>query len=193
MATELKPIRAKADYKAALAEVERLWGARSGTPKGDRLDVLATLIDAYETRQFPMDPPDPIEAMQFRMEQQGLTPKGPRNDDRNTRVCRRGHEPQAQPFHRNDPASARATRHIRRDSDSPDPRERGGVNGEIDRSETEFPDVPGWRFSLTEVSMGVYRAEGFHPDGRSVSRTGHDVPLLISETTEDARALPEKA
>ena len=75
MATELKPIRTKADYKDALAEVERLWGAKSGTPKGDRLDVLATLIDAYETRHFPMDPPDPIEAIQFRMEQQGLSRK----------------------------------------------------------------------------------------------------------------------
>ena len=62
MTTELKPIRTKADYKAALAEVERLWGAKSGTPKGDRLDVLATLIDAYEARHYPMDPPDPIEA-----------------------------------------------------------------------------------------------------------------------------------
>ena len=75
MATELKPIRSKADYKAALAEAERLWGAKSGTPNGDRLDVLATLIDAYEARHFPMDPPDPIEAIQFRMEQQGLTRK----------------------------------------------------------------------------------------------------------------------
>jgi HTH-type transcriptional regulator / antitoxin HigA len=75
MTTELKPIRTKADYKTALAEVERLWGARSGTPKGDRLDVLATLIDAYEARHYPMDPPDPIEAIQFRMEQLGLTRK----------------------------------------------------------------------------------------------------------------------
>src|SRR6202047_4358750 len=75
MTTELKPIRTKTDYKGALAEVERLWGAKSGTPKGDRLDVLATLIDAYETRHHPMDPPDPIEAIQFRMEQQGLTRK----------------------------------------------------------------------------------------------------------------------
>jgi HTH-type transcriptional regulator / antitoxin HigA len=75
MTTDLKPIRTKADYKAALAEVERLWGAKSGTPKGDRLDVLATLIDAYETRHYPMDPPDPIDAIQFRMEQQGLTRK----------------------------------------------------------------------------------------------------------------------
>jgi HTH-type transcriptional regulator / antitoxin HigA len=75
MTTELKPIRTKADHKAALVEVERLWGAKSGTPKGDRLDVLATLIDAYEARHYPMDPPDPIEAIQFRMEQLGLTRK----------------------------------------------------------------------------------------------------------------------
>src|SRR5260221_13412112 len=75
MATELKPIRTKANYKDALAEVGRLWGAKSGTPKGDRLDVLATLIDAYEIRHYPMDPPDPIEAIQFRMEQQGLSRK----------------------------------------------------------------------------------------------------------------------
>jgi HTH-type transcriptional regulator/antitoxin HigA len=53
--------------------VERLWGAKSGTPEGDRLDVLATLIDAYEAEHDPMDPPDPIEAIKFRMEQQGLT------------------------------------------------------------------------------------------------------------------------
>jgi HTH-type transcriptional regulator/antitoxin HigA len=73
MATEIRPIRSEVDYEAALAEVERLWGAKSGTAKGDRLDVLATLIDAYEAEHHPMDPPDPIEAIQFRMEQQGLT------------------------------------------------------------------------------------------------------------------------
>jgi len=75
MATDLKPIRTEADYEAALAEVERLWGAKSGSPKGDRLDVLATLIDVYEAQHYPMDPPDPIEAIHFRMEQQGLTRK----------------------------------------------------------------------------------------------------------------------
>ena len=58
-----------------LAEVDRLWGAMSGTPEGDRLDVLATLIDAYEGMRHPIDPPDPTEAIQFRMEQQGLTRK----------------------------------------------------------------------------------------------------------------------
>jgi HTH-type transcriptional regulator / antitoxin HigA len=70
---DVKPIRSDADYGAALAEVERLWGAKAGTPRGDRLDVLATLIDAYEAERFPFDPPDPIEAIKFRMEQQGLT------------------------------------------------------------------------------------------------------------------------
>ena len=75
MATGNKPIRNDADHVAVLAEVERLRGAKSGTPKGDRLEVLATLIEAYEDRQFPMDPPDPIEAIKFRMEQQGLTRK----------------------------------------------------------------------------------------------------------------------
>jgi HTH-type transcriptional regulator / antitoxin HigA len=71
----LKPIRTKADYEASLAEIERLWGARRGTRRGDRLDILATLIDAYESERYPMDPPDPIEAIKFRMEQQGLSRK----------------------------------------------------------------------------------------------------------------------
>jgi HTH-type transcriptional regulator/antitoxin HigA len=73
--SDLKPIRTEADYEAALAEVERLWGAPVASPEGDRLDVLATLIDAYESEHFPMDPPDPIEAIKFRMEQQGLSRK----------------------------------------------------------------------------------------------------------------------
>ena len=73
MATEIRPIRTKRDYEAVLKEAERLWGAKAGSPEGDRLDVLATLIDAYEAEHYPMDPPDPIEAIKFRMEQQGLT------------------------------------------------------------------------------------------------------------------------
>lgn len=73
MVGEVKPIRSKRDYKSALKEVERLWGTKSGTRDGDRLDVLATLIDAYEEGHYPIDPPDPIEAIKFRMEQQGLT------------------------------------------------------------------------------------------------------------------------
>ena len=73
MATEVRPIRTKRDHEAALKEIDRLWGARAGTPEGDRLDVLATLVDAYEAEHYPIDPPDPIEAIKFRMEQQGLT------------------------------------------------------------------------------------------------------------------------
>jgi HTH-type transcriptional regulator/antitoxin HigA len=75
MATEIQPIRGERDYEAALAEVERLWGAKSGTLRGGRLDVLATLIEAYENEHFPIDTPDPIEAIKFRMEQQGLSRK----------------------------------------------------------------------------------------------------------------------
>jgi HTH-type transcriptional regulator/antitoxin HigA len=75
MTNELKPIRTKADYEKALRDVERLWGAKSGTPEGDRLDVLATLIDAFEAEHYPMEPPDPVEAIKFRMEQQGLSRK----------------------------------------------------------------------------------------------------------------------
>jgi len=75
MRADIKPIRTERDCDAALVEVERLWGAKSGTPEGDRLDVLATLISAYEDVHYPMDPPDPIDAIQFRMEQQGLTRK----------------------------------------------------------------------------------------------------------------------
>lgn len=75
MAIELKPIRTEADYERALSEMESLWGATSGTARGDRLDVLATLVDAFEARHHPMDPPDPIDAILFRMEQQGLTRK----------------------------------------------------------------------------------------------------------------------
>ena len=75
MATEMKPIRTEADYEAALEDVAALWGSASNTPKGDRLDVLATLIDVYEAKHHAMDPPDPVEAIKFRMEQQGMSRK----------------------------------------------------------------------------------------------------------------------
>ena len=73
MTVEVRPIRTKRDYEAALKEIERLWGAKAGTTDGDRFDVLATLVDAYEAEHYPMDPSDPVEAIKFRMEQQGLT------------------------------------------------------------------------------------------------------------------------
>jgi HTH-type transcriptional regulator/antitoxin HigA len=72
---KIKPIRTKADYERALREIERMWGAKEGTPQGNQLDVLATLVEAYERKHFPIDPPDPIEAIKFRLEQQGLDPR----------------------------------------------------------------------------------------------------------------------
>lgn len=72
-ALDIKPIRTKADYRAALKDVESLMTAKANTPEGDRLDVLATLIEAYERAHFPMDLPDAVDAIKFRMEQSGLT------------------------------------------------------------------------------------------------------------------------
>jgi HTH-type transcriptional regulator/antitoxin HigA len=72
---DIKPIKTKADYRAALREIEKLMTAGAGTPEGERLDVLATLVEAYERKHFPMDLPDPVEAIKFRMEQSGLSPK----------------------------------------------------------------------------------------------------------------------
>jgi len=66
---DIKPIRNEMDHAAALGEVEHFWGARSGTPEGNRLE-LATLVAACEEGQVPMGPPDPIEAIEFRMGQQ---------------------------------------------------------------------------------------------------------------------------
>ncbi len=72
---DIKPIRTKTDYRATLREIETLMTAKAGSPEGDRLDVLVTLVEAYERAHFPMDLPDPIEAIKFVMEQRGLTPK----------------------------------------------------------------------------------------------------------------------
>lgn len=72
---DIKPIRSKADYKAALKEIESLMGAALNTPEGDRLDVLSTLVEAYERRHYPLDLPDPVEALKFEMEQKGLSVK----------------------------------------------------------------------------------------------------------------------
>jgi HTH-type transcriptional regulator/antitoxin HigA len=69
---KIKPVRTKADYERALREIERMWGAKEGTPQGNQLDVLATLVEAYERKHFPIDSLDPIEAIRFRLEQQGL-------------------------------------------------------------------------------------------------------------------------
>lgn len=70
---EIKPIKTDEDHAAALAEVERLWEAESGSEEADRLDVLTTLIDAYEEKHQPILPPDPVEAILFRMDQLELS------------------------------------------------------------------------------------------------------------------------
>jgi HTH-type transcriptional regulator/antitoxin HigA len=69
----LKPIRTGADYEAALEEIDRLMDAEPGTPEGDRLDILTTLIEAYEARHHPIEAPDPIAALEYFMEQRGVT------------------------------------------------------------------------------------------------------------------------
>ena len=72
---DIKPIKTDADYRAALKEIESLMMAETDTPEGERLDVLVTLVEAYEKRHFPLDLPDPVEAIKFRMDQMGLSPK----------------------------------------------------------------------------------------------------------------------
>lgn len=69
---EIKPIRTKADYRSALKEIESFMTARAGSREGERLDVLVTLVEAYEAKHYRMDLPDPVEAIKFRMEQSGL-------------------------------------------------------------------------------------------------------------------------
>jgi HTH-type transcriptional regulator/antitoxin HigA len=72
---DIKPIRTEADYQAALHEVDLLMTAEFGAPEGDRLDVLATLVEAYKTKHFSMEVADPVEAIKFQMDQKGLTVK----------------------------------------------------------------------------------------------------------------------
>jgi HTH-type transcriptional regulator/antitoxin HigA len=74
---EIRPIHTEADYKAALREVSASFDnePEPGTPDGDRFEVLLTLVEAYEAKHYPVDLPDPVEAIRFRMEQSGLTPK----------------------------------------------------------------------------------------------------------------------
>ena len=70
---KIAPIKSELDYDAALAEIDRLMDAEPNTSRGDRLDVLVTLVEAYEAKRWVIDPPDPIDAIKLRMEQRGLT------------------------------------------------------------------------------------------------------------------------
>ena len=68
----IKPIKTERDYQTALNEIRRLWDAKPNTPRGDRLDILVTLVEAYEQKHYKIEAPDPVEAIKFRMEQLGL-------------------------------------------------------------------------------------------------------------------------
>jgi len=70
-----KVIKTKAEYEAALGRIEKLMDAAPNTPQGDELDLLSLLVHDYEEKTFPIDKPDPVAAIRFRMEQQGLAPK----------------------------------------------------------------------------------------------------------------------
>lgn len=71
----IQPIRNEKNYRAALKRIEMLMEAKPGSREGDELDVLATLVETWEARRHPVDPPDPVNAILFRMEQQGLSRK----------------------------------------------------------------------------------------------------------------------
>lgn len=71
---DIKPIRNEMDYQQAITELETLWGSEPGTPEGDRLDVLATLIEAYEEMTESITPPDPVEALQHYIDSRDLAP-----------------------------------------------------------------------------------------------------------------------
>ena len=70
---DIRPIRTEKDYRTALAEIEQLFDAKRNTPDGDRLEVLTTLVEAYEGRHYPIPAPDPVEAIKYYMESRGLT------------------------------------------------------------------------------------------------------------------------
>jgi HTH-type transcriptional regulator/antitoxin HigA len=71
---DIKPIRSEADYQATLKEIEKLMESQPGTPEGDRMDVLVTLVEAYEAKHFPIpEPDDPVEVLEYYMESRGLS------------------------------------------------------------------------------------------------------------------------
>ncbi len=73
MTMEIKPIKSERDYNELLHRIEKLWGSKKDTPEGDELDLLVTLVESYEMKHYPIAPPDPIDAIKFRMEQMGMT------------------------------------------------------------------------------------------------------------------------
>lgn len=70
---KIKPIRNRKDYEKALKNIDELWGSKKNTPEGDEFEILLTLVEKYEEEHFPIPPPDPLEAIKFRLEQMNLT------------------------------------------------------------------------------------------------------------------------
>lgn len=70
---EIRPIKTEQDHNAAIRRIEVLWGAKKDTPQGDEMDLLVTLVESYEMKHYPIAPPDPVDAIKFRMEQMDMT------------------------------------------------------------------------------------------------------------------------
>ena len=70
---DIKPIKTEQDYNDSISRIEELWGVKRDTPEGDELDLLVTLVESYEMKHYPITPPDPIDAIKFRMEQMNMT------------------------------------------------------------------------------------------------------------------------
>jgi HTH-type transcriptional regulator/antitoxin HigA len=70
---EIRPIKTEEDYNTSIHRIEVLWGAKKDTPQGDELDLLVTLVESYEMKHYPIAPPDPVDAIKFRMEQMDMT------------------------------------------------------------------------------------------------------------------------
>jgi hypothetical protein len=111
MTGEIKPIRNDADHAAALAAIEDLWQAAPGTPEHDRIEVLAMLVDDYESRRWPIDPADPVDLIRYVMEQRGLTRKRPRASAWLACAGLRSPEPPSPAHHEDGMAPARGLRH----------------------------------------------------------------------------------
>jgi HTH-type transcriptional regulator / antitoxin HigA len=72
---DIRPIKTQRDYRRALKQIQGLMTAKRGTPEGDYLDLLVTLVEAWERRHYPIDLPDPVEAIKYHMDQNGLQPR----------------------------------------------------------------------------------------------------------------------
>src|SRR6266436_1951073 len=72
---DIAPVKSRRDYRRVLREIEELMNAKRNSPEGDRLDVLVTLVEAWERRHYPLDLPDPVEAIKYHMDQNGLAPR----------------------------------------------------------------------------------------------------------------------